>query len=121
MTQAEAAGRGPVRAGLAAAWRTWRNVYEAILAAYDGRAMRAAFRRLLRLSAVGLTACGGGNHGLPTTPAPGGTLTLGLQTAHFRLYTDAASDDGDTTAVLGLSPPAFEEAWYAFVRERCLR
>jgi len=93
MTQAEAAGRGPVRAGLVAAWRTWRNVNEAVLTAYDGREMRAAFRRLLRLSAVGLTACGGGNHGLLTTPAPDAALTLHLQTAHFRLYTDAASDD----------------------------
>jgi hypothetical protein len=29
--------------------------------------------------------------------------------------------NGDTAAVLGLSPRAFEDAWYAFVRERYLR
>jgi hypothetical protein len=28
--------------------------------------------------------------------------------------------NGDTVAVLGLSTAAFEEAWYAFVRERYL-
>lgn len=27
---------------------------------------------------------------------------------------------GDTGVVLGLSAPAFEAAWYAFVRQRCL-
>ncbi len=28
--------------------------------------------------------------------------------------------NGDTASVLGLSPQAFEETWYAFVRERYL-
>jgi hypothetical protein len=47
--------------------------------------------RALLLAAIAGSACGGGGQG-PTSPATGGTLTLRLETAHFRLHTDTAPD-----------------------------
>jgi len=54
--------------------------------------MRAGLRWAVVLGASAFAACRGGDRGAPTAPANGVTLTLRLETAHFRLMTDAAPD-----------------------------
>ena len=77
--------------------------------------MTAGLRGALLLAVAACAGCGGGDRRGLTGPTTAGALTLRLVTAHFRLCTDAAPD-----STLQEVAGAFEEAWYAFVRERCL-